>query len=82
MNFSTFAFDQTGKAACQDSVGLLDSFRGCSHGWQLKRPKLDEKSGTLQWDKWTLKVEQVAKSTQQTVTSANSFIVNAEGDYD
>lgn len=82
MNFSTIAFDQTGKAACQDSVGLLDSFRGCSHGWQLKRPNLDEKSGTLQWDKWTLKVEQVAKSTQQPVTSANSFIVNAQGDYD
>jgi len=82
MNFSAIAFDQTGKAACQDSVGLLDSFRGCSHGWQLKRPKLDESTGTLEWEGWTLKVEQVAKSTQQTVSSPNSFIVKAEGSYD
>ncbi len=82
MNFSAIAFDQTGKAACQDAIGLLDSFRGCSNGWKLKRPKLDENTGTLAWDGWTLKVEQVARSSEAKSSEVSSFIVRADGDYE
>jgi len=81
-NFSAFAFDQTGEAACQDAIGLLDSFRGCSHGWKLKRPRLEENTGMLHWERWTLKVEQVAKSTSDPSASVNSFIVKADGSHE
>lgn len=82
MNFSAIAFDQTGKATCQDAIGLLDSFRGCSYGWALKRPKLDENTGTLNWDGWALTVQQVAHSSKLSLASVNSFIVKADGEYD